>query len=192
MDDSQQVDIRKLCKSVEQYLEHTMETPKDFSFLAKKVHNDLGEALSATTLKRLWGYLHENVTPHSSTLSILSRLIGFHSFQEFCDSLNNQQNERAIKTRGISIDDLNVGDEVEFIWFPSSLVRCKYLGATGFEVLKANGTMLQKGDIFNCCAFYDREQLILSNIVSKRAPSTLSVGSSSGIRLRDQEPKEKK
>ena len=54
---------KKLCKEIETALHRQMKTPKDFDFLKEKIYERLNILVSSTTLKRLWGYLDESVTP---------------------------------------------------------------------------------------------------------------------------------
>lgn len=76
--------IEKLCKTVEKALDREMRTPKDFSFLADSIFEKMHETVSPTTLKRMWGYLSEPVTPRLSTLDILSQFVGYSSWKDFC------------------------------------------------------------------------------------------------------------
>ena len=53
-----------------------MRTPKDFDFLAESIFEKLHQRISPTTLKRLWGYLHDtSSTPRQSTLDTLAPTI---------------------------------------------------------------------------------------------------------------------
>ncbi len=76
--------IEKLCKTVEKALDRELRTPKDFSFLADSIFEKMHETVSPTTLKRMWGYLSEPVTPRLSTLDILSQFVGYSSWNDFC------------------------------------------------------------------------------------------------------------
>lgn len=64
-------------------------TPKEFNQLADKIHRITSDRLSATTLKRFWGYLR-NESPMCScySLSVLSRYVGFDSWQSFTNQIN--------------------------------------------------------------------------------------------------------
>ena len=62
----------KLCKEIETALHRQMKTPKDFDFLKEKIYERLNILVSSTTLKRLWGYLDESVTPREKTLDVLT------------------------------------------------------------------------------------------------------------------------
>ncbi len=76
--------IKYLCEAVEKAVDREMRTPKDFKFLADCIFEKLHETVSPTTLKRMWGYLSEPVTPRLSTLDILSQFVGYSSWSDFC------------------------------------------------------------------------------------------------------------
>jgi hypothetical protein len=76
--------ISLLREEIEKALGKTLKTPKDFDFLSECVFEKLHENISPTTLKRLWGYLHDaGSTPRQSTLDLLSRFIGYSDFNAF-------------------------------------------------------------------------------------------------------------
>ena len=57
---------------------------RDFEELSELLSSHTRERLSPTTLKRLWGYLHnEEVQTRRYTLDILARLVGFHDYEDF-------------------------------------------------------------------------------------------------------------
>ena len=54
----------RLCAEVEAAIGRKLATPKDFDFLRNQIFSRLHIFISATTLKRIWGYLPDNVAPH--------------------------------------------------------------------------------------------------------------------------------
>jgi len=83
--ETQQQDISALCQALEKKAGRRMHTSKDFENLAAGIFEQTHELVSASTLKRLWGYLAEGVTPRRSTLDILSRYLGFEGWDDFCE-----------------------------------------------------------------------------------------------------------
>lgn len=78
-----------LCERIEQVVGRKMRTPKDFDFLSERIFETLHQNISATTLKRLWGYLSEPVTPRASTLNLLAQFVGFENWETFCQQIQN-------------------------------------------------------------------------------------------------------
>ncbi len=73
-----------LCAKIEKTVGQKMKSPKDFDFLSELIFEKLHERISATTLKRLWGYLDEPTVPRQSTLDILSRFVDYSDWEHFC------------------------------------------------------------------------------------------------------------
>lgn len=67
--------ITRLRTAIETSLNHKLCTPKDFDFLTLQIWERLHEHISATTLKRLWGYVENDVHPRVFTLTLLSRFL---------------------------------------------------------------------------------------------------------------------
>lgn len=75
--------IAQLREAIETVADRKMRTPKDFDFLSDAIFEKLHQKVSTTTLKRLWGYLSEPVTPRTSTLDLLAQFIGVESWEVF-------------------------------------------------------------------------------------------------------------
>lgn len=54
----------------------TLDAPTDYDALSLDIVNATGESVSASTLKRLFGYDKHATTPRPSTLSALARYVG--------------------------------------------------------------------------------------------------------------------
>ena len=78
-----QAEIDWLCRAVEQKIQMSMLCPRDFVVLSRSIARDVGDTLSSTTLKRIWGYLSDGTRPQWSSLSVLARYVGFSSWAQF-------------------------------------------------------------------------------------------------------------
>ena len=76
--------ISRLREAMEEKAGRQMRTPKDFDFLSESIFEALHQKVSATTLKRLWGYLAESSAPRISTLDILAQYVGYTDWDHFC------------------------------------------------------------------------------------------------------------
>lgn len=79
--------IEQLRLAVECKVGKKMQTNKDFDCLSDSVYDQTHAKISTTTLKRIWGYLSEGVTPRRYTLDQLARFIGYDDFDAFSASL---------------------------------------------------------------------------------------------------------
>ena len=74
-----------LRSQIETAIGHSVVTPKDFDSLRDMIFSRLHIYVSSTTLKRIWGYLNDDVTPRQSTLNILARYLGYVDFEAFAN-----------------------------------------------------------------------------------------------------------
>jgi len=84
MNQSQDHHISLLRQAIEAKVNREMRISGDYTYLSECIFEELRQTVSPTTLKRLWGYLSEPVTPRMSTLDILANFVGEESFEAFC------------------------------------------------------------------------------------------------------------
>ena len=76
-----------LRSNIEEAVGRKLRTPKDFDFLAASIFDKLHLHISPTTLKRVWGYLHDTSSaPRQTTLDLLAQFIDYPSFKAFADA----------------------------------------------------------------------------------------------------------
>lgn len=63
----------------------TLDAPTDFDALSSEIQKKTGEAISPSTLKRLYGYIKSATAPRPSTLSTLARYAGCAGWSDFCE-----------------------------------------------------------------------------------------------------------
>ena len=83
--------IEQLRLAVERKAGRKMQTNKDFDCLSDSVYDQTHAKISTTTLKRIWGYLSEGVTPRRYTLDQLARFIGYDDFDAFSACLETDK-----------------------------------------------------------------------------------------------------
>ena len=81
--DQQTILIARLRNDVEEVFGQNIKTSKDFDNLSQMVQAKTSEYISSTTLKRVWGYLTEPVTPRQTTLDILSQFVGYPNWEAY-------------------------------------------------------------------------------------------------------------
>ena len=77
--------IELLCQKLREHHRRSFDNPPDYTFLSTYVQNNLGDNISISTLKRLFGYVSYNSTPYTTTLNILSRSVGYIGWVDFCE-----------------------------------------------------------------------------------------------------------
>ena len=77
--------IANLRREIETAVNRRLATPKDFDVLREMIFSRLHILVSATTLKRIWGYIDDNVSTRRGTLDILARYLGYADFEAFAN-----------------------------------------------------------------------------------------------------------
>jgi len=143
-------ELNYLLSQVEKRYGRRVATSTDFEALSVFIEHETGELLSASTLKRLWGYVSSHPTPRKDTLDILCRFIGYRDFRSFCESLKTTAAfaSNFIAEQTVFCSDLAVGSVVTIGWNPNRIVVLKCLGNSTFEVTGSENSKLLPGDRF--------------------------------------------
>ena len=91
---------KPICKDIEKALGKDICTPKDFDMLRDSIYNRLHILVSATTLKRIWGYLNEDVQTRQSSFDILAQFIGYPNYKDYIDKHTTCKEELKIEAKG--------------------------------------------------------------------------------------------
>lgn len=78
--------LASLREAVEQRFGSRLATDRDYRQLSAHIFSTCTQLLSPSTLKRLWGYLNEPVTPRRHTLSVLAQYAGFSDWDAFINA----------------------------------------------------------------------------------------------------------
>ena len=182
-------EINALCQAVEQAMGKRLQTPKDFDLMSERVYARTGEMVSRNTLRRVWGKLDEERTPHHSTLSILARFIGYNDFGAFANSgttgsVAGPPSSPFLGRRLSVLDGLTRGDRLRLTWQPGRICDVEYNGSQHFSVIYAEKTRLQVGDMFLCGIIIEGEPLYLDQLQHGDTPPTTYIcGRIGGVRF---------
>lgn len=168
MEENRKRNIEDLKAVFEETIGGKIQTPKHFDQLRQLVFTRTGEYLSSTTLKRIWGYVNEPTLTRVSTLSILSKALGYRDWDDFVQRKPTENGTPSSIKFGKNINvntDLTEGQLVTLFWFPNRVCTIRYLGGISFEVVEAKFTQLLPGDRFDCHLFLAGYPLYLSNLV---------------------------
>ena len=159
--------IAQLRAAIEASLHHKLRTPKDFDFLTQQIWERQHEYVSATTLKRLWGYLENDTQPRTMTLTLLSRFLGYHNWDDFIENSSGSQEcqSQFVMSRHINVkSQLAIGDQLRLMWHPRRVCDIEYRGNLSFMVIASENTRLHEGDTFECSLIIEGEPLYLGNV----------------------------
>lgn len=177
-------ELKFLLSEVEKAYSRSVSTTTDFEALSVVIERDINERLSASTLKRLWGYVSNNSSPSLTTLNILSRFVGKRDFRTFCEDLKKMElfESSFFTSTFISASDLAPGDTVRIGWNPDRIVCLEYLGNFRFRVVQNYNSSLREGDEFECSSFFLGYPLYIPRILRNEeyTPSYIA-GSANGL-----------
>ena len=80
-------EVMQLRLDVEKRFGGRLCSPSDFDMLSMEVWNKTHDNLSSSTLKRLWGYVDSGETVHRTTLTILTRYLGYADWDDYLSYL---------------------------------------------------------------------------------------------------------
>lgn len=155
-----------------------LETSTDFNALSDSIEARIGELLSASTLKRLWGYVSPQSRPRMSTLDLLSKYCGRSCYAEICAELRDTSG--FLSANRVDSASLDSGAEVLLKWMPDRTVLIKHLGGMRFRVLDGGRSKLREGDEFEAASFLCGHPLYIGAIIRDGKPLPPYVAGRSG------------
>lgn len=159
-------EIEELKLLIEQKYGKTLGTTTDFEEFSVHLSHDTGQNVSASTLKRLWGYVNDSHKPRMFTLDILAQYLGHANYYAFVSWLktSTRYNSSFFNAKQPISNELDAGTEVEIGWSPNRLVRLRYVGESRYEVVLSQNSKLVPGDSFVTGCFIKEQPLYLPYI----------------------------
>ena len=172
-----------LREMIERMVGRKMVVPRDFAWLSEKVLERTQQRVSASTLRRFWGYVNEGGSASKFTKNVLANYLGYADFEEFGLSQGTgEQQSQMVIGKEISCDDLYEGQMLKLSWLPDRTCIIRYQGNGSFKVLSSANTRLAKDDTFECHHFINHEPAYLHGWKhGDREPVTYAIGKKNGI-----------
>ena len=179
--------ILNLTAAVERRLGREIVSPRDFDYLSEQLA-DLGNSVSATTLKRIWGYNHDmssTYRPYQYTITALIRLLGFNSIDDYLNSsVTTNLQSASYMGATIAAEELPPDTIVEVKWEPARCCRLKCIGQSRFEVVISERGKLMPGDIVRIMSLTQNAPLYINEVLRNdgREQFVYTAGLRTGIR----------
>lgn len=145
--------IALLRAEVENRVNRRIVSPTDFDFLSLAILDAVKQPISATTLKRIWGYINDvgsSYNPERFTLCILSAFVGYRDIEDFIDNYNSDDiSVQSGNYFGETIKQIEIAENafVELCWPPDRRCVLSRKNSKEFDVVQAVNTKLRVGDI---------------------------------------------
>lgn len=174
---------QRLREQIEKMVGRKMRTPRDFTWLSEVMEERTQQKVSATTLRRFWGYVNEGVSASQYTKNVLAQFLGYADFEEFVSLQGSgQEQSHLVLEKPIASDDLYEGQLLKLSWLPDRTCIIKHQGHGSFVVVSSENTRLKKGDTFECHLFILHEPAFLHAWHhGSQAPATYVIGKKNGI-----------
>ena len=177
-------EYQNLCSAVEREAGKAMETPSDFEWLAEKIHERVKVSLSSSTLMRVWGY-RQGVATRQATLDVLARYLGYPDYVMFGRWAQRETDGEAesdeVLVRHLMTKCLEVGQRVVLTWYPNRRCVVQLREDRRYEVVEAENTKLQVGQVFECDIFIDGEPMTLRLLSEGMEQMVYMAGKKNGI-----------
>ena len=178
--------IYELRLRIETSIKRKIQTPADFDFLRGIIWERTHEQISTSTLKRLWGYVDGIDNARNSTLNVLSKALGYESWDAFILKLKleNMDNSDLVMSESVLSSDLKIGDRLMIAWQPNRVCLLNYLGDNQFEVMESQNSKLKVGDTFRCGLFILGEPVYINDLRQNNGtgePKLFVIGNKSGL-----------
>lgn len=159
--------------AVEKRFGAPLQTSRDYYTLSDEISESKTGSLSASTLKRLWGYVHDSHGKHRSTLDILARYAGYEGgFRDFCSHCDASSSGFEME-RVLDVFALPAGANVSVTWEPQRSLLLRYIGRCVFTVAEAANTKIPAGTKVRCARLIDSEPLLLDILDKSDSPVSL-------------------
>ena len=134
--------------------------------LALDIESKTGERLGFTTLKRLLGFTSEQAAPRHSTLDILARYLGFISYKELENVINNIGDSNFDSNAELIISYwLPANAQINLSYYPNRSLKLQHINNDKFIVMESVNGSLKSGDIIFVDSFISGLPMIAKDVM---------------------------
>lgn len=179
----------RLRQAVEDKVSFTVSTSRGFELLSEAISGSGAGYLSASTLKRIWGYVRDTPRKHTSTLDVLARFVGFNGgiaeFLLHCDALTEAESGYS-PARTLDMGLLAGGSLVMVSWMPDREIVLRREEDGGlFEIVGSLNSKLKVGMRVRAGRIVEGSPLVLDLVFDdERAPLVYEAGKVHGVTWR--------
>ena len=142
-----------------------MRQPSDCEILSLDIMSKTGVHIGATTLKRLLGFASDERDPHTSTLDVIARYLGYAHWEELSKIEDKGNSDFDTADEEVRSADLKPGQCVEITYLPDRKVRMLYLGDTRYRVIDSQNSKLHVDDEVEIQNFVLHHPLFVVNVL---------------------------
>lgn len=158
---------RSLILMIEEKLGKRMRYPKECDALAKQIHESTGKRISASTLKRIFGFINPPATPSLYTLDVLSGFLGFFDWDELENLLSGKNGYHSNQASDEVFDAgfVKTGQELEICYLPDRKINLLCMQDGTYKVTHSQKSALKENDIISVDFIALNSPLKISSVV---------------------------
>lgn len=157
---------KNVIKLIEDKYGKPIDSSADCERLVFDIESKTGERLGFTTLKRLLGFTAEQAKPRLSTLNILARYLGFNSYKELEDSVDNKgDSDFNTHAKSILSSDLRTEVDINISYYPNRRLKLKHIKDDEYIVMESINGSLQAGDVIFVDSFTSELPMIVKDVI---------------------------
>ncbi|MCC8176570.1 MAG: hypothetical protein LUC85_02595 [Bacteroidales bacterium] len=144
--------IALLCREVERALGHAICSPADFDEASQSIMDRTHVMLSASTLKRIWGYVASTHSTRSTTLSILAAYAGYRDWEDFRAKADRTllPDSGFLGGNAFTTSDIPVNTRIALTWAPNRRMVARCVAPGRFLAEEVENASLPQGTQFSC------------------------------------------
>jgi hypothetical protein len=126
---------------------HQVKYPRDCAALAEEISATCKAKISASTLKRLYGFVKgASQDPRLYTLDLISEYLGYKGWEHLLSDISPEGQPEKSKIERLSSNQIKKEQVVTLLYEPSRLIELKKT-ENGFLIISSNDRKLQVNDI---------------------------------------------
>lgn len=167
---------------IERRLGREIRYPLDCEALSLDIATKCGGQVSASTLKRFFGFV-KGTEPRTYTLDMIAKYIGYKNWDGYLDSLTGKnESSEFVNIDELIITSLQIGDRYMFCYEPMRKVAFEYIGNSRCRIEESVNSKLHVGDIVHITSIALEYPLLISSVERNGVHiGSLTVGKVSGI-----------
>lgn len=126
-----------------------VQTPYGADYLRNDIEAITGEALSLNTVKRLVGLLPYESSPRTITLNIISRYLGFSSWQLLQEYVAGKISDFNVEDLFVDLTKQPLNSLIKLRWQPDRYISICHLGNGKYRVVESVNSKLQPDDVLH-------------------------------------------
>lgn len=121
---------------------------RDCDILANKISTESNCRISASTLRRLFGFVKGTKEARVYTLDVISNYLGYPTWDDLIKLFNPNEKKKSNFILELKPSKLKLGDQYLYRFKPDAEVVIEYIGKSTFKVIAAKQSQLIAGDLF--------------------------------------------